>query len=532
MKGKVFRWISIFLGALFLSALFAGPIFAQLQPQKTTPGEPLKRLAPTEKPQPSGPQKQGVQSAPSKREPIRVQIKPELIKINKRPAIPFKPFTYSEFKDPQTGQMLKPDQLVTLSHLKPPKQIRGDQFISELNRLERDFNQYGYTYRDRGEIVIGEMAIRKDLLKTQANRIMSKTKKFSPSKVPQPLDAQAFERMYKENMGQSQVLSTELKKAFQTKSSASTKVSSPGKKTVATEKAAPPSLGPPEFKPIHQEKHWNESYGDPDLYAIHQNIDMILDGQKEKLTMMANNEIGITIFNTKFTIVGGTANLSAPGPDATDSNVQGDFHVKYLGTVKKQVTIGPASNQPYSGYVPIIEVPEVSTTLPVPTPVSVGIGYAGTIGINYNFSVTPLAINCQIVPVAHLLQTVNFGFGVGIPGIWNIYEVGYEGQLLFLTDRPTLLGELSVKPKSLPAVTGKPTVAKPGEVGPPGETFTFRAVATCFDNFTALRGSFYITFTVDLIFWEKTWKFLIYKDDGLQHLDFLFDETLTQSVFI
>jgi len=499
MKFKSSRGIYVFFGIFVVLALFMNPAFAQSQLQKTQPSQPYRS--------------------------VKVQIKPELIKIYTRPPIPFKPFTYSDFKDPKTGQMLKPDQMVTLSHLNPPRQIRGDQFINEINQLERDYNRYGYTYRTPGEIVIGEMVIRKELLKTQADRIMSKTKKFSPSQIPQPLDAQTFKRIHSENMAQAQIRSIELKKAFQTISSPSTAQQPAGKVVMKAER---PSVKPPEFKPFHQEGRWNESYGDPDLYAIHQDISMVLDGQKERLTVTANSELGITIFNTKFTIVGGTANLNAPGPDATGSNIQGDFSVKYLGTIQRQVTIDPTSIQPISGYVPIIAVPEISTPIPLPTPIGVSIGYAGTIGINYDFSVTPLAINCQITPVAgNLTQVVNLSYGVGIPGVWNICTIGCEGRLLFLSDRPTLIGELSVKP-----FTATLPTAVPGEVRRQIPGFRFKGVTQCFDNFTALRGSFYITFTVDLLLWSDKKKFLVYDNVGFEHFDYLFDETRTQEVFI
>jgi hypothetical protein len=494
MKFKFSRGICVFLGIFIVFALLMNPAPGS--------GQQLKKV------------------------PIKAQVNPNLIKIYTRPPIPFKPFTYSDFKDPNTGQILKPDQMVTLSHLNPPRKIRGDQFISEINQLESNFNKYGYTYRDPQTITIGEMAIRKELLKTQADRIMSKTKKFSSSQIPQPLDAQTFKRIYSENMAQAQVLRMELKKSLQTSSlpsSTSPTTSSPPKSTTKDlmKTLRLPSVNPPGFEPFHQEGHWNESYGDPDLYAIHQDINMVLDGQKERLNVTANSEVGITIFNTKFEIVGGTANLNAPGPDAPDSNVQGVFIVKSLGTVKNQVTINPTSNQPISGFVTIIDVPEISVTLPLPTPVNAGIGYAGTIGINYDLSLTPLAINCQITPVVwNLTQVVSLSVPVLL-----VASVGYEGRLLFLTDRPTLIGELSVKPGSVR------TSMATGVDGPRKEAFFFKGVTTCFDNFTALRGSFYITFTVDFFFWSYTpWKFLVYDNVGFEHYDYLFDETHTQVI--
>jgi hypothetical protein len=494
MRHKARKRLCVYFGGIF-TVLFSICTFAQPQLNRITPSEPSDLLSPVETIHSPSPQ-----VSPSKIQ-LQASINPALIRIYKRPSIPFKPFTYADFKNPQTGQILTPDQIITLTHITPQKKIRADQFINELNRLEREFNAYGYSHRDRAPVTIGEFAIRQDLLKSQAASIKAKTSAFTSNVAPRSLDAEALTRIHNENLAQAEIVKRQLPKMQMQKATTTTP-----------------------FTPIHSEKHWNESYGDPDFFAVHQTIDLVLDGKQDRLTAEANNELGLTIFNKKITIVGGSASLNAPGPVATDSNVGGVFYVKYLNEKKVQVTIGPTSNKPYEGWVPILQVPEFITNVPVPASgMIVEIGYAGTIGVNYAISVTPLAINCRIIPVANVSMTTRVGGGF-------IAEVGVEGKMLFLFDRATLVGELTARPIVETVSSGQAAVVRPQETLKPN--YTFKAVNSCFDTFTALKGSFSLYFKIDLIFWEKMWKTVIYESAPFEHTGYLFDETLTQNKYV
>ena len=523
MKVKAIRCISIFLGILIISALFPNPVLGQLETQKPGPGVPPEKSLPALDKPVLDKAKPGVPSQPvpgqrvpgiTPAKPIPVQAKPEVIRTFRRPAIPFKPFTYSDFKDPNTGQTLKPDQMITLRHFTPPKQIRGDQFLSEVNQFEKYYNSYGYTHRDRGEVVIGEVIFNKALLKSQADRINSKSIKFNPAMKTKPMDSQTFQRMHQENINLASTVSQELKQASQ-----KTGLTSSPKQKSTTLKEAQRSVGPPEFKPISIDEHWNETYGDPGTIAVHQKMDILHDGKKERLSTTANNELGITLFNNYFTLVGATANFTAPGPDTADSNVGGNWHIRTLqGKIVRNVNIPSASNYFYPRQkTTIIDVPPQFVGIPIPTPVTVRIGYGGRIDIWLEFSITPLAINFTIEPDVQL--TTAFQFGVGL----LIVEVGIQGNTLILRDTPKLIGELSVKPYTPPVLPPgmqkQPVLVEPGQYVPPGPKLVFNAVAQCMDSIEALKGTVYLYFKVYLIFYEKTWKTRIYEGNEFIGID-------------
>src|SRR5205807_545789 len=82
-----------------------------------------------------------VQQDPS---PIpEVQMDPNLIKVNKREPIPFVPF---EMRDPITGAEITPETLIKLPN---GKEATAKEYFEELNKLEKQLNEIGYSLRDR-----------------------------------------------------------------------------------------------------------------------------------------------------------------------------------------------------------------------------------------------------------------------------------------------------------------------------------------------------------------------------------------------
>jgi hypothetical protein len=62
-----------------------------------------------------------------------------------------RPFRADEFKHPQTGRALAPDDEVTLTfkHGKAPVKLTGKQFLDEMNKLEAKLNAQGHSLRDK-----------------------------------------------------------------------------------------------------------------------------------------------------------------------------------------------------------------------------------------------------------------------------------------------------------------------------------------------------------------------------------------------
>jgi hypothetical protein len=103
----------------------------------------------------------------------------KIITIKKTP-IAFKPFNYSFFK-------ITKDQIITLEN---GNKITGEEFLKEINDIEKKLNDYGYSLRDKEEeIVIQRILIKREDLEMQRKLMHSITPfaTFEPVQKEEPL---------------------------------------------------------------------------------------------------------------------------------------------------------------------------------------------------------------------------------------------------------------------------------------------------------------------------------------------------------
>ncbi len=82
----------------------------------------------------------------------------------KKPPITFKPFDYNFFK-------ITKNQVITLEN---GNKITGEEFLKEINDIEKKLNSYGYSLRDKEEeIVIQKILIKRDDLEMQRKLLRS-----------------------------------------------------------------------------------------------------------------------------------------------------------------------------------------------------------------------------------------------------------------------------------------------------------------------------------------------------------------------
>lgn len=91
------------------------------------------------------------------------------LQVNNRPPIPFKPFA---MVDPRSGQPLSPEAVITL---KNGKQIKAGQYFAQLNQLEQQFNQMGYSLRQPGVFKLQALKIDQQQLQAQKAMFQAQT---------------------------------------------------------------------------------------------------------------------------------------------------------------------------------------------------------------------------------------------------------------------------------------------------------------------------------------------------------------------
>ncbi|MBW4507348.1 MAG: hypothetical protein KME64_12650 [Scytonematopsis contorta HA4267-MV1] len=101
-------------------------------------------------------------------------VDPSTVRIIRQNPIQYQAF---EIKDPQTGQAISPDTVLTLPD---GKKVKAGEYYAELNRLEQQFNQLGYSFRQPEEkVLLQESIIDKSILQRQVDAISSEHRKIS-----------------------------------------------------------------------------------------------------------------------------------------------------------------------------------------------------------------------------------------------------------------------------------------------------------------------------------------------------------------
>ncbi len=86
-------------------------------------------------------------------------VDPSTVRVIRQNPIQYQAF---EIKDPQTGQAISPDTVLTLPD---GKKVKAGEYYAELNRLEQQFNQLGYSFRQPEEkVLLQESIIDKSVL--------------------------------------------------------------------------------------------------------------------------------------------------------------------------------------------------------------------------------------------------------------------------------------------------------------------------------------------------------------------------------
>jgi hypothetical protein len=109
-----------------------------------------------------------------------VQVDKSVIQLKKQKPTQFRAF---EVKDPQTGKPIPASQILTLPN---GKKVKAGEYYAQLNKLEREFNQIGYSLRQPAEeITIQSSTINKEELQKQ-QQLLQKT----PEKIDRSIDIQ------------------------------------------------------------------------------------------------------------------------------------------------------------------------------------------------------------------------------------------------------------------------------------------------------------------------------------------------------
>ena len=461
---------------LFVASFFLAWIFVALQavaapePMKfknldTAPPVKLKSLDPA----PPAPTELKIIKHPS----APGQVKPNTMKVNKLQPIQFKAFSIQELRHPKShpvkaGTLIAPDEEITL---KSGKKIKGRDLLDEINKLEKEYNAYGYSLRRpvKTPIVINETIMKRDLLQTQQRNSMAKYRD-PQARLKAPKFA-SMQTMHTQRVNQMPSIIQNLNKI---------------QPSVAT--ALP--------KPINEERSYDDSWGDRDYFAVGLHGKVGLNADKDNTKVFAEGWSTATVFDHDWKVVSIQGGAEAPTTNA-NGPVRAYLKVTALGDdlftpidVRATGSLYKEDDQ-HIGVDESIKIPVVALG---PFSVNVTLGFRGKAGIRYGVYLSPGSAQAKFMPY---LETSAYG-QAGL-NVWLLvdFEAGVGATLTLLNDYLDL------------SATAGISFDQPQ----PRFFYAYSGV----NSINALSGDVYVYLTIDYYIDSDTWKWNVFSWDGFSN---------------
>ena len=384
----------------------------------------------------------------------------KLVTRKKLAAIPHKPFTHEDFRDPKTGLPIKDDTVITL---KNGKQIKGKDFLREVNVVEQNYNALGYTLRKPRKKTISAQGVTQPFVFQQSVINNNKVKEQR---------AKLLATIRKPVQGQTKVQALQALRARALPQKVSLQVVSAS--------AIPQTH--------YDVARWEpEVLGDPNWVAggLYRSMYFDIDPTQTKVTIEAGaygylvgERFPIVTFNGK-----GTASNSG-------GQMSGDVSVNLLGDEiplpSKALLSELKLDHSYSNDQSRDMVRFDFTIGPVP--VNVTIGYHIKYGIDYSIAIAPLMATANLTP--HMQAAVYAQAGVDL----GIAKAGAGAEVTLLDFQLPIVGALTVE-----EISGQPVL-----------DYQYSTDI----NGSALQGEFYLFVEVDYLIDSETWRWDIFPSTG------------------
>ena len=237
-----------------------------------------------------------------KHPPVIAQIKPNTIKVNKLAPIQFRKFAFQELRHPKTKAVIAPTDMITL---KSGKKITGQQLLDEINRLEGEYNKFGYSLRrtDRKPILSNETIMKRDLHNSQHRNSVLKY---------QPVD-KARQKVYDFGAMHNAHLNN---------------VKLMPQRAQIIQAVGPQLVASLATKPVDENKSYDDTWGDRDYFAAGVHGELHLHADKDKIKTSAGGWASATVFDHDWKVV--TIDGRTEGPAGKSG---GDMHAYLKVTV-------------------------------------------------------------------------------------------------------------------------------------------------------------------------------------------------------
>lgn len=411
--------------------------------------------------------------------PVEAQVRPDQIRVNRRPAIPFKPF---EVLDPSTGKPISRDTM--LPELPNGKKLTAGQYYDEVNNLERQFNALGHTLKSANGV--------KPALIT----------KFELQTTPVPLSTlqRQAQTLRAAHLPNTQFRALNLAQVEQTH-----------KQFLMINPSLLNAIAAPTSQTVHWVKNWNYNLGNPSVISGYINGKIELDGTNNATSVNGEVDAGGSIFSQSFDLLRVTGNLNAPKTGTMNVTIGASVLGNSVYNVNQNVTTSWSKSDSIS------KTLDKSVTINFslgPIPMSAKIGTQGTAGISYGVAVAPVKASAYIGPSVRTKVYAQVGVDIGVAG------AGAGANLTLLNTDGNLNGAISIESSRLTALSPY-----------------FKYTDSYSQNLDMLDGNLYVYAYVTVPCWhyppwcKNEWDWNIFSWTGFKTSGVLFNDSKTLDLY-
>jgi hypothetical protein len=421
---------------------------------------------------------------------FRLVLVPNKVQVHRLNPIQFRPFTLADFRDPKTGAQADPNRTITLSN---GKTTTVQELISEANRFEQQFNQMGYSLRQRGDFSLQDTIQDRAKMTADAQRGIQRHLVFNPQKMMQRVDRSSVAQMHRQQVQQM----TSRIAAFRQLPA------------ITLSAASQP-------KPLSKTYAWSDRWGDSD-FAASLRANLQLNGDQTKLTATMDGGAGASLFGHNWDVISLNGSLSSPLPPQQAFRTSGSTAAQQLHTTLTAKVIGidlidVDRTDPNNISLEDKQDTSIDEDLDIPftigpVPVDVKLGFQGSAGVQYGLYLTPLSAQAHVTPYVDTSAYAQCSVDL------VIFSAGAGADLTLLKDNLEVYGSLGIDMTQ-----------------PSTPLFTYQAYAL--NNIDALSGKVYAKVSVDLWLWSDSWTWNIFNWTGFKYQGYLFNEQDTQPMFL
>lgn len=343
-----------------------------------------------------------------------VNIDNTLVQLKKQEPIKFQPF---ELKDPETGKEVSEDTILTLPN---GEKIQAAEYYAEINRLEQQFNELGYSLRSpEKEVTLQESNINQSTLEKQAAEIDQAHQPEDSAKAAlrESLEPNKVLDFIKQRLNQETELAPSKTNNNELQKSLSKQI-----KSDAINKGL--RFPFPRTKTIL--KTFNLDTGDPKIIAAYIKGKMELTASPLSSSAYAEANAGGYMFNNHADLLRATASLNAPASGNLTTNmnlfVHGNNVYNFQDARQASLQLGDKYSRSLDK-----EVANFGFSLG-PVSMKGKLGVQGSGGFTYNLVASPKSAYAK---VNAFLDTR--GYGQAVASI-KVVSAGLDVDLTFLKD--------------------------------------------------------------------------------------------------